>query len=272
MLSVVRVVTLTALVLGGCAHAKYGASFKTSSGKALAPVGMSGGTTNIVRVADVGGPLSRAALVGLSWLTAAGAYRETGRSTTTYRSGDYIVTETRSTGYVDQAQARQAEEIMKEAFGNEPVGLQASLDIATRHVGGDTSGWMYQVGYKSDAFACTRFFACRFYGGLGFGRYTFHDRMVTNAFGSQMADGTYTYIGMPLRLELAPTTFLTAFVQADLNTVTLANVIRHEEGSPSPWHIGAEVKVWWLVARVQQTFGQATLDDRTTTFEVGLGF
>lgn len=272
MYRAVRVVTLATLVASGCAHAKYGASFKTASGNALAPVGMAGGTTNIVRVADASGPLSRAALIGLATLTAAGAYKETSRSTTTERVGDYIVTTTTTTGTVDQAQAQRAAALADSAFSSEPVGLQASLDIATRYLGGDTSGWMYQVGYNSEPFACGPVLACRFYGGLGFGSYTFHDRMIEDASGTRMGDGEYNYIGFPLRLEVAPASFLAGFIQADLNTVTLANIISSEEGSPSPWHVGVDLRFKWIYGRMQQTFGQATLDDRTTTFEVGLGF
>ena len=255
----------------GCAHAKYGASFRHQQGAAIAPPGVAGGTTNTVRISDISGPLSRAGVYGLAVLTAAGAYRETSRTTSSYRQGDYIVTETTSSGYIDQGTAAAAGELAAAAVGDEPVGLQASLDIASRSLGGDTSGWMYQLGYKGEPFLCGPRLMCRFYGGFGIGRYTFHDRMRTDGSGA-VAEARYSYIGVPLRLDLVPSRFLTVFVQADLNIATVANAMFDELGSPSPWHAGVEVKVGWVFGRVQQSWGRATWDSRSTTLEVGLGF
>ncbi len=35
---------------------------------------------------------------------------------------------------------------------------------------------MYNLGYGSEPFICGPHLVCFFYGGLGFGKYTFHDR------------------------------------------------------------------------------------------------
>lgn len=265
------VLTCALLVGGACAGAKYGGSFKHSRGAALAPPGVSGGNTNSVRVADVGGPLARAGLYGLALVTAAGAYRETSRSTTTYRSGNYIVTETRSSGYIDKDTAEAAGKLAEAATSSEPVGLQGSLDIASRNLGGDTSGWMYQLGYKGEPFACGPI-ACRIFGGVGVGWYTFHDRLAADGSGRMIAESEYNYFGIPLRLELHVLPGVAGFVQADLNLVTAFNAIGGDPGSPSPWHAGVELKLGVLVGRITQTWGRAKWDASSTTFEVGLGF
>ena len=268
----VETLVLTTLLLG-CTGAKYAASFKSTSGGAMAPPGVSGGRTNTVRIADSSGVLSRAGLLGLAAFTAAGAYRETSRTSRSYRSGDYIVTETTSSGYVDQATAAAAQDLADAAFANEPVGIQASLEIASRDLGGDTSGWMYHAGYSSEPFECGPHLACRFYGGVGFGRYTFHDRTLTSDAGTErMGEARYSYIGSPLRLEVAPASFVSGYVQADLNWLTAFDVLVGEEGSPSPWHVGVELRFEWLVGRVQQSWGRMAAGASSTTFEVGVGF
>ncbi len=268
------------LLLAGCPGARYGGSFRSSTGTAMAKPGVSGGTTNVLRVADVGGPLSRAGLYAMAAMVAAGAV-ETESTSRTYRSGDYIVTETTTTVTgVDENAMATAQTLLDTAASKESIqalGIQSSLEIATRYLGGDTSGWMYNVGYGSRPFLCGPRLVCNVYGGVGFGKYTFHDRVLrarvgAGTSGEIMDDSTYAYFGSPLRLTITPGRYVGAYVQADLNWATLSNQVLGNTGSPSPWRVGAELRYRFLFARVELAAARMVWASTSTQLEVGLGF
>ena len=266
----------TTVACAGAGSAKYGASLRSSTGTALAPPGVSSGSTNVIRIADVGGPLARAGVFGIAGLTAMGAVK-TESTSRTWRSGDYRVTETttRIVGY-DAAAMKASQDLMASAASDQPMGLQASLEVATRYLGGDTSGWMYNLGYGSEPFICGPHLVCFFYGGLGFGKYTFHDRTTRTfddpAIFETMGDVRSYYIGTPLRLTIAPINQLRFYVQADLNMVTAFNVATGETGSPSPWHAGAELHLGIVFGRLGVSSARMTTDSSSLELEVGLGF
>lgn len=245
-------------------------------GAALAKPGVSSGTTNVIRVADVGGPLARAGLLGLATFAAAGAAK-TETKVEKWRVGDYEITETttRIVGY-NEAAIRAAQDLLEAASSSQPIGLQASLEIATRYVGGDTSGWMYNLGYGSEPFICGPHLVCFFYGGFGFGKYTFHDRTIRTledtAVLEAMGESSSYFVGTPLRLTIAPVDLLRFYIQADLNLVTAMNLLVGETGSPSPWHAGVELHLGPVFGRAGVSSSRMTRDSTSTTLEVGLGF
>lgn len=264
------------VVASGCKGAQYGASFRSSSGAALAKPGVTAGTTNSIRIADVGGPLARAGVLGLASLAAVGSVK-TETTVEKWQVGDYEITETRSriVGY-DEAAMKASQDLLETASSSQPMGLQGSLEIATRYLGGDTSGWMYNLGYGSEPFICGPHLVCFFYGGFGFGKYTFHDRTMRTvedtAVLESMGESESYYVGTPLRLTIAPFNLLRFYVQADLNMVTAMNLALGESGSPSPWHAGVEVHVSILFGRLGVSSSRMTRDSTSTMLEVGLGF
>lgn len=260
----------------GCAGARYGGSFRSSMGTALAKPGVSGGTTNSIRVADVGGPLARAGVLGLATLAAAGSVK-TETTVEKWQVGDYEITETTTkiVGY-DEAAMKASAALLESAASSQPMGLQASLEIATRYLGGDTSGWMYNLGYGSEPFICGPHLVCFFYGGFGFGKYTFHDRTMRTVEDTTvveaMGDSSSYYVGTPLRLTIAPVDLLRFYVQADLNLVTATNLALGESGSPSPWHAGVELHLGIVFGRLGVSSSRMTRESTSTMLEVGLGF
>ena len=275
-LAVPIALTTCLAVASGCKGAQYGASFRSSTGAALAKPGVSAGTTNVLRVADVGGPLARAGLLGLATFAAAGAAK-TETTVEKWQVGDYEITETttRIVGYNEGA-IKAAQDLLAAASSSQPVGLQGTLEIATRYLGGDTSGWMYNLGYGSEPFICGPHLVCFVYGGIGFGKYTFHDRTIRTlqdmAVGEAMGESSSYYIGTPLRLTIAPFNLLRFYIQADLNMVTAMNILLGETGSPSPWHAGVELHVGPVFGRAGVASSRMTRDSMSTVLEVGLGF
>jgi hypothetical protein len=273
-----RAVSCAALVVLACAcpGARYAGSIKSTTGAAMTPPGVSSGTTNIVRLADVGGPLARAGLFGMALVAASGAVK-THTTTTTHREGDYIVTTetTRVTG-IDEQQMANAQAMLDAATGEQPLGIQASLEVASRTFGGDTSGWMYNLGYGGKAFLCGPALVCYLYGGLGFGRYTFHDRTIRavtyDGISETTGDVDFTYFGTPLRLTVAPTPYASVYVQADVNWLTVIDTLSGEQGSPSPWHLGVELRGGLAFVRVELAASRMTRAGSSWQVEVGLGF
>ncbi|CAN5800883.1 hypothetical protein BH11MYX2_BH11MYX2_21680 [soil metagenome] len=275
--TVMRLVVVVALLTASCTGAKYGASFKTIDGSAMAKPGISPGRTNIVRVADVGGPLGRFAIYVMGAIMAVGSV-QTKTTVTDSDHGDYIVrtTETTVTG-VDEAGMQAAQSMLDSASADRPVGIMGSLEVSTRDLGGDTSGFRYDVGDQSEAFGCGPHLACTVYIGIGVGSWTFHDRTRRERVDQTVMEtpnisSTSSYFGSPVRLTIAPTAFFAVYLQADLNWVTAANTLLGDTGSPSPWTLGAELRFKWLYARAGLLAGRLEKSAVSSVLEVGLGF
>ncbi len=272
-----RAVLALAMLCSGCAGANYGASFKTSDGTAMAKPGIAAGRTNIVRLADVGGPLARAGVYLFGVFVAAGAVK-TKTTVTDVDRGTYIerTTTTEVTG-VDQQQLQAAQTMLDTATGDRPVGLTGTLEVATRDLGGDTSGFRYEVG-ASERFPCGPHLACIVYVGLGVAEWTFHDRAMRSRQGTRVVEEPMVaskswYFGAPVRLTIAPTSFFAVYVHAELNWVTAANLLLGETGSPSPWMAGVELRAGkWIFARAGIAAARMDRDSVSTTLEAGLGF
>jgi hypothetical protein len=268
---------LALALTSGCAGARYGASFKSNGGAAMAKPGVSPGRLNTVRIADIGGPLTRAGLLGLSVGMAAGAVKVDSQTTTSHRSGDYIVTTTTTTGHIDAGQAAAAGRMAELATADEPIGLQASLEIASTSLGGDASGWMYNLGYGSDSFACAPGLRCRIYGGFQVGKFVFHDRLrrTRSSLGvleEMDVDSSYWAVGTPLRLDISPIPIASVYVGSDINWVPAFNQALFVTSSPSPWHAGVELTIKLFFARAELTWSRMDRDTTSAALEVGVGF
>jgi len=246
-----RVISMS-LALAGCT-----AAFRTSSGGAIAPDGVSSGTTNSLYFADRGGLLTRAGLAALGVVAAAGAVQDVKRESTISNNYDGTVTVTTKTqGTFNAKSAQDAADILNAAsdprqnFG----GLTGGLEIASTKLGGDTSGWMFEFGY---AHAMTFHSRWGFRGSvkLMFGGFTLHDRMITSFDNSTsetgvvtmvMGDASYKYFGLPVRAGLTyrftPVTGLESFVKLEPNWYPRTST-RSIDFDPSPWHIGLRLSV-----------------------------
>ena len=242
----------------------------------MAPPGVSSGTTNRIRISDSGGPLTRAGVLGLAFGASAGAVKNVQTTQTATRNGNDVIVRTTTTATIDQEQAARAQGLMDAAVADAPVPLHASLEIASTSLGGDTSGWMYNIGFRTDPVSVGKFAVLRASFGLGFGRYTFHDRERRSIGGSSDAgvigDYRYTYIGSPVRITVFSTTWLRSYFQADLNWVTAWDVISFEPATPSPWRVGTQVNLGPIFVQGEVAWSRMNSEDASVGIEVGIGF
>ncbi|MFT3696296.1 MAG: hypothetical protein QM831_24360 [Kofleriaceae bacterium] len=274
------------LALAGCT-----AAFKTQTGGAIAPTGVASGTTNSVYIGDRGGLLTRAALVAVGLVAAAGSV-DSKTTTTVTDNGTYYTVHQETTSTVNQAQAQNAVDIMHKAGDSDLAertersfsGLSAGLEIADRDLGGDTGGWMFDFGYiASGPIADDSAWGARAYVKLGFGSMTMHDRMMqawtTSALESRMGDADYGFFGLLTRggLNYSFTKFakLEAFIELNLNMLTLLDPGEtnsfEDMSHPSPWWGGSRftlAKYFYVEGKV----GMSAMNTEHTSVAMEAGF
>jgi hypothetical protein len=245
-------VVMATIATGGCT-----AAFRTQTGGAMAPTGVSSGTTNSIYIGDRGGLLTRASLLGLSVISAAGAVDAHTDRTVTDNGTYYTVTDT-TTYTANPAAAQAAADIMTAAtdpalnFG----GLCAGLELAGRRLGGDTSGWMFDFGYAGLEQSSKSRWGFRYSGKLKFGQLAMHDRtgQSYDSFDQTIAmktgDFDYNFFGTVLRfgpsywLPIAHhnVAMIEAFIETDLNLFAITDNEAHrgfdQLSHPSPWSVG----------------------------------
>jgi hypothetical protein len=281
----VLIVALAAML--GCT-----ASFRTQDGGAIAPTGVSGGRMNSIYISDRGGPITRLGIFAFGLLAAMGATHSESTSTTTDH-GSYVEVETTTTTTVDPVAAQNAAEIMGAAMDTSQNfgGLTGGLEIAARDLGGDTSGWMYDMGYSAAETSKHSHWGVRGSAKFAIGSMTMHDRMMSawspaaNMIVTQKGDASYGFCGTFLRAGVTywlpvshkNVAMLEGFVEADLNWLTLVDSTEtdgfDDQSHPSPWSAGvrftafktlyAEVKVLWSAMNSEHT---------SSGFEVGFAF
>lgn len=252
MLRATGVLVLAALA--GCT-----ASYRTTSGQATAYPGLAGGRTSSIVVGDRGGLLTRIGLGSLGALAAGlGSIKSVDREVTVDHYGDHDVITTRDTITVDPEGGKGGMALVD--LANDPKsdlsGMASTLEIASRDLGGDTSGWMFKLGAYGKQWRGNIGFS--FFGGFGFGKFTFHDRELKthidlNSVFSRRGDWAYRYMGFPMRVGLLlrpgyakPRRQAAAeiFVQADFNAYALGAILAPDESwSPSPWSTGLRLSL-----------------------------
>ncbi len=261
-----RWVVMIALGAVGCT-----AAFRTQDGGATAPTGVSGGRSSSIYIGDRGGLLTRASLLGLGALAAAGAV-DSKTTRTVSDEGSYyrVTTETTSTVNVERAQS--AVDLMGAAsdpsqnFG----GLCAGLEIASRSLGGDTSGWMFDFGYATASTSTTSHWGVRASGKFAFGSMGLHDRTLSSYtpdadVTTKAGDASYNFFGTFLRagatywLPVAHhnVAMLEGFVEGDLNWLTWLDGQQtrgfDQLSHASPWSAGfrfTAIKVLYVEAKL----------------------
>lgn|GEM_PF-6673636 len=263
----------------------FGVATSVTRGSAYLPVNAASGTTTTLTYRESGGPLTRLLLGLLVPISSVSNVSSTSRTTVDYscqsgRCYKTTRTTTTTTATVDTAKAaRLAAAVDSIGRTKEPIELR--LDIPVRFLGGDTSGLMLNMLYHGKIRQLGPFAAVWFSGGLGFGRYTFHDRAVTtlsDGFGvgeMEVDEQTYSYFGFPVRVTAAlGQTGLRSHVQADFNLLGFDYGGGNEGDSPNanPFHWGLGYRLGLLQIEADVAFGRSRIDGASATLEVGIGF
>jgi len=265
------------------------AALRTSDGGAFTKPMGGGAQINSVYLGDRGGIFTRLGLLSLGMVAAAGTVDNV--QTTSSTSGIYdtrgnrvgTATTTTTTGTVNAqraAEAQRAGDALNKAADAQLTGgaidptdnyeaMTGGLEVASTRLGGDTSGWMFDFGAKIGKRRGA--FGYRAAIKVGFGKYTFHDRMRD---GMMLPESTYTFFGFPLRLGVTYRGVVELYGQLDLNLVTTFNeLLGDDDTSPSAWRAGARVNVLkYFYAEATLAFSAMRETKTSTLLEVGLEF
>ncbi|MEZ4401443.1 MAG: hypothetical protein R3B06_15565 [Kofleriaceae bacterium] len=280
-------VTLAALATG------CGATVATTSGTALVAPGTSGGVTNTVRLYDRGGPVSRTILRTVAALGAASAAVDhVERTSTSYTAvecsggscAEVTYTTTTTTTYVDPAKAaaaaaayqRFSDQIAATPYRDFP--FETVLDIASRDLGGDTSGWNVWFWYHGSPRPVGAV-GLALSAGLAGGHLHFHDRTRTTLAGTSAAvvpvteqlTAEHAYVGTPVRVTMYLRGNLSLYVQPDLNWAsTLGRLSGDEVVDANPWRLGARARLGRFELGAELVTDGMSVHARSLGAEVGL--
>ena len=250
----------------------------------MAGDGASKGTTNSLYFADRGGLLTRAGLVALGVLAAAGSVDNVKTERTIRDNGDGTVTvHSVTTGTFNAKNAAAAQEILDAATDPHQNfdGLTGALEIASQKLGGDTDGWRFDFGY---AYAKT--FASRWgwewSAMFGFGEYTMYHRNITlyhddtGMTETHVGNAGFDFLGIPVRAgvtyRVAPKTTVEAFGKVEYNfwpnSQTTGITL-----DPSPWIVGGRFTIFDLLyAEANLRFSSMRSDNVSYGLEAGFAF
>lgn len=283
-------IVAAALLAGALPAAGCKVAYRTTHGNATAPAGMSSGTTSSITIGDEGGLLTmallRAGLVGLGLATAYGSIQNPTVKTETHiesrrTSGDTLVTTTTREATIVSGPAEAGLGIMNAdlpTVTSRHGGLSTQLELARRWMGGDTSGWMFKVGYAfrwsrgtGDLLAGLRGFA-----GIGYGKHYIEDRMLARVDRGppELGDGRFVFAGVPARVgafvgkrrgpdAILPYLGAEVFAQADLN------LSEEKDDAPTLFMVGLRFNYWVLYVEGQLA---TSSHGRSGGIELGVGW
>jgi len=248
--------------LGGC-HA----GFKSAAGSATSPSGMGPTLSRSLQFSDEGLLLSRLGLGLLGMGAAVGSIEKT--AIVEDENGDLWQVAT-----INKDRAKKAQDVLDLAnegkLSSATGGIAARLQIAAQTLGGDTSGWQYDMGYNIRAIRSIGPIATllRAYVGVGYGSFTMHDVLVRTDRGPpEMRSADYDFFGVYARggafLIKNPTSFKDV---AGLET--FATVSGNALGA-STFGLGERLQLTLLFVEVEAQQGS---EGRTYSIEVGGGF
>lgn len=256
-----------AVVVGTGCHVGY----KSAAGGAQSPDGFGKGVTRTLQFADEGLVLSRLPLYALGMAAAVGSIEN--HAIVQDSQGNYWQTAT-----VNVKSAKNAQEILDLAnegkLSDRSGGMAARLQIAAESLGGDTSGWQYDMGFafRKMRSAGPLFVMLRGYVGLGYGNFSYNDRAMSRVDRGPVlfGDADYGFGGVYGRfgafLAKPPSSFKKIW-----GLETFATVSGNIRG-PSTIGIGERLQLLLLFVEVEAQVAGGSDDDRTYSIEVGLGF
>lgn len=262
------------MVLGGCS-----AGFRTSQGSATAPSGMSGGTTNSLVFSDEGGLLSRLGLGAIGVAASSAAIKDARTTKTTTVTGDRVIETTTQSATIDtQAGAVGAGTAI--AAGDERTvlsgkggGLAANLEVAGQSLGGDTSGWQYDMGGALRLFrqGAHHGYGVRAYAGIGYGTFDLHGRQLPREDRGppMLGDGEYKFAGLTARVG-AWAYVMKSDVFSVIGTETFVKVSANAIG-PHTFAIGQRLQLSLLFVELQVMRGTNDDTERSIGLTIGAG-
>ena len=259
-----------ALVLAVALATGCGVTYGVGAGNALVAPGTASGTTSSIKLVDRGGPVSRFVLRALA-ASAAASSAVSGSSTATSSSSRVecygsscqriTTTYTTTTYTVDPEKARAAAaayERLDEEISNTPYRgfpFETILELSSRDLGGDTSGWMFWYWFHGKPRAAGPLFVSLSVG-FGTGSLDFHDRERTTLVGTSssvspsttMVSPEHFYLGTPLRVSVYPRNDLWFYLQPDLNWASVFEdwfASKYDDETDieaNPWRLGVRAR------------------------------
>lgn len=265
MRAVIVAALLAAIPAAGC-----GVTYGVGAGNALVAPGTTSGTTGTIKLYDRGGPVSRTILRAIAAYGAAASAIDSSSTTTSvstrtecYGSSCVRVetTDVTTTYTIDPAKAEQAQrdyQRLDEAISNTPYRgfpFETVLEISSRDLGGDTSGWMFWYWFHATPRRVGPV-AVGFSAGFGTGSLDFHDRTRTTLVGDSTNVGTtmatvtpeHFYLGTPMRVSVYARQNLWFYLQPDLNWASVfedwfAASDDIDDIEANPWRVGARLRI-----------------------------
>lgn len=272
------------------------AAYRYASGGALSRVGVSSGGTGSIYLSDRGGPISRSLMLLVELLASPGIFHDVQTTTYVDDRGDALVVHRTTTATVDPEELEDLTRATKllvdpdvsfaERHAQGYSGLTGSIEIASRNLGGDTSGWRFGVGYEKKEAGRIGYEAVA---KLAAGSFTLHDRTLTGYDDvtamplAHRGDVTAPFLGFDLRLGVVYTpsprtsfgTSVEAFVAPDLNFLALLSDDKDPtQNTPaSVWRLGVRLTTA-AYAYVEATYAVSRMDADHTSWglEVGVAF
>lgn len=281
------VLVLAAIAGSGCAGRTTVAA-AAGYGGAYVPQRSGAGLTTSVRIVDEGGPITRWSMLGLTALAATRVkedrefhHYDTRRvcSPSGGCSNQLVeVDEVTSTYYIPaETMQRLVEQYDLITNTNAAEVFFTEIEIASRTLGGDTSGFLYALMMRPKLVTLPGPFpVIAFGGGLKFGKLTFADRpasMVTGIPGGATLvsmpdqDQTFGMLGFPARVDLVASPRLGFHVQWDLNLLSLP--IDDGPHDPSPLRVGGTLRLGRLRLGAEWVGRGVARDVSTLQLEVG---
>lgn len=290
-----RALALALALATGC-----GVTYGVGAGNALVAPGTTSGTTSTIKLVDRGGPVSRFVLRALAASAAASAAID-GSSTSTSSSSRIecygsscqriTTTYTRTTYTIDPAKARAAQaaydrldaEISNTPYRGFP--FETILELSSRDLGGDTSGWMFWYWFHGKPRAAGPVFVSLSVG-FGTGSLDFHDRERTTLVGDSRGVTPVTaavspehfYLGTPLRVSVYPRNDLWLYLQPDLNWAGVFEdwfASKYDDESDieaNPWRLGVRARWKGVELGGELLTDGMSAGRRTLSAEVGYVF
>ncbi|MBL8622115.1 MAG: hypothetical protein JNK64_12455 [Myxococcales bacterium] len=290
---------LLAALLAGLAATGCGVTYGVGAGNALVAPGTTSGTTGTIKLIDRGGPVSRLVLRTIAAYGAAASAIDSSSTTTTVSTHTECygsscqrveVTDVRTTYVIDPAKAAQAQrdyERLDEAISNTPYRgfpFETILEISSRDLGGDTSGWMFWYWFHATPRRVGPV-AVGFSAGFGTGSLDFHDRTRTTLVGDStnvapveaMVTPEHFYLGTPVRVSVYARNNLWFYLQPDLNWASVfedwfAVADGSEDIEANPWRLGARLRLKGFELGAELLTDGMSAQSRTLSAEAGYVF
>jgi len=284
--AVVAISAITTLG-AGCAGGAYSLGAHATHGAAMGPPTSARGTTTGVTYREYGGPIGKTLLLLFTTpMPPTGTSRELSRSkvcystycetTTTYEYTPPTEEEMRD---FSERKADWAQNVAP-AILSGAIAMEVVIDVATRDLGGDTSGAMMQMSWRTQTRSLLFFQGMSLSMGMAWGDYTLHGREGQVLLDSGTAlvpmsvteDLNFVYVGTPVRLTGLITPRLGVYGQFDLNWQPLFAGVFESREQPQLSRGGVQLWLPFMFVGAEAVVDRFRPDSLSFTLEAGLAF